>query len=363
MAIKKMIYDNLILNNSIWNQLQIMVQNNRLPHALIFHGPNGTGKEAHALELCGLLNPNKKNNILQSPNINLILPFPREKNISKNSEAISALSNKTLELLINMKKDKMKYPYNNIQLEKASSILINSIRDIKKNIHLYGVDLNQYRIHIILEAEKLCYPKLEPGNALLKILEEPPKNTIFILITNKKEKIIDTILSRCCEFYFPQLSEIETQKYLENLNCALDNEQKNILSKIFHRDLKAITHAIENNINLEEIKKYAIDFVRDIMKDQNIKSHSETIEKMFRKEKEKFKIFIKITIFIFNDLEKVTGGYMEDCLIITNINKIKDRDYMGCINIIEKTYEELGKNLNPGIGLLAMIINLKQLLI
>ena len=64
---------------------------------------------------------------------------------------------------------------------------------------------NEYMIHMIFEAEKLCDPKIEPGNALLKILEEPPKNNIFILVTSKKNKILDTILSRCCDFYFPKL--------------------------------------------------------------------------------------------------------------------------------------------------------------
>ena len=51
-----MIYENLILNQKIWNQLNTMIQNNTLPHALIFHGNEGTGKEAHAIEFAALLN-------------------------------------------------------------------------------------------------------------------------------------------------------------------------------------------------------------------------------------------------------------------------------------------------------------------
>ena len=50
-----MIYKNLIKNKKVWSQLNTMVENNKLPHALLFHGPEGCGKEAHAIELAALL--------------------------------------------------------------------------------------------------------------------------------------------------------------------------------------------------------------------------------------------------------------------------------------------------------------------
>ena len=160
-----MIYENLILNQKIWNQLNTMIQNNTLPHALIFHGNEGTGKEAHAIEFAALLNSNGQENYkekiksFQHPNINLIIPLPREKTIKKTASALNAISEKSLDSLIDMKKNKIKNPYSTIQFSKASNILINSIRDIKKT---RISDHNGYMVHIIFEAEKLCYPKTEP---------------------------------------------------------------------------------------------------------------------------------------------------------------------------------------------------------
>ena len=109
-----------------------MVKNNTLPHAFIFHGPEGSGKEAHAIELAMLLNAQQdiKNINFQNPNINLIIPFPREKSINKKSDSLKAISDKSLEMLIEMKKQKIKNPYNKVRFDKATSILINSIRDI-----------------------------------------------------------------------------------------------------------------------------------------------------------------------------------------------------------------------------------------
>ena len=108
-----MIYDNLIINEKIWSQLNAMVENRKLPHAMLFHGPHGTGKEAHAIKLAALLNDDTENSQLvkiknfQHPNINLILPMPREKTINKKSNALDCLSEKSLEHLIEMKKQKI----------------------------------------------------------------------------------------------------------------------------------------------------------------------------------------------------------------------------------------------------------------
>ena len=51
-----MIYQNLIINKNIWSKLEAMFHANKIPHALLFHGPSGIGKEGHAIELASLLN-------------------------------------------------------------------------------------------------------------------------------------------------------------------------------------------------------------------------------------------------------------------------------------------------------------------
>ena len=51
-----MIFSDLIINNNNWEHLCNAFKNDRLPHAILFHGREGMGKEAHALELAALLN-------------------------------------------------------------------------------------------------------------------------------------------------------------------------------------------------------------------------------------------------------------------------------------------------------------------
>ena len=100
-----------------------MVHANQVPHALLFHGPEGSGKEAHAIELASLLNYKtredlEKIKVFQHPNIHLIVPLIKEKSINKSSIALNALSSKSLQMLIDMKKQKMINPYYKIEFQK-----------------------------------------------------------------------------------------------------------------------------------------------------------------------------------------------------------------------------------------------------
>tara|TARA_Y100001968_G_scaffold209477_1_gene192585 strand:- start:7286 stop:8362 length:1077 start_codon:yes stop_codon:yes gene_type:complete len=357
-----MIYDNLIINEKIWSQLNAMVKNQKLPHAMLFHGPNGTGKEAHAIKLAALLNDDAENSQLvkiknfQHPNINLILPMPREKTINKKSNALDCLSEKTLENLIEMKKKKMASPYYTINFSKASNILINSIRDIKQKSH-FAINTGAV-VHIIFDAEKLCSPKTEPGNALLKILEEPPKNTFFILITSNKDKILDTIISRCCDFYFPKLNNKKIKKYF---NQRTNIDHLDLLINITHGSMKEIEQIIQSEINIHTLIDDAKSMIGALMKNDNWQANYTKAEKLFKSDKHTFKIFIKILIFVLNDLEKIKNNNF-DCLILDDVKKTKTLDYNACIEIVEITYQNLYKNLNPSIGLNSMLIKMKKIL-
>jgi len=198
-----MIYSNLIVNTDIIELFNNYIDKN-LPHSFIFHGSTGTGKFGHAIEFSNLIlsknsdSVNTINKIKKNlhENINYILPLPRNKTISKNDPALKALTKGDIEDIYNKIQAKLKNPYYDISIDKANTILINSIRDIKKKINLSNYN-NQYNIYIILDAEKLCYPRTESANSLLKILEEPHDNNLFILITSNISKMLDTLKSRC----------------------------------------------------------------------------------------------------------------------------------------------------------------------
>tara|TARA_B100001142_G_scaffold164338_1_gene164342 strand:+ start:4226 stop:5314 length:1089 start_codon:yes stop_codon:yes gene_type:complete len=354
-----MIFQNLIINEKIWPKLEKMFHSNQMPHALLFHGPEGSGKEAHAIELASLINYRTKADIekikiFQHPSIHLITPLIKEKNINKNSDALNALSEKSLEILIDMKKQKMLNPYHKISFTKKSTILINSIRDIKKNIHLNNT--NYYNIYLIFEAEKLCYPRNEAGNALLKVLEEPPNKTIFILVTSKKEKILDTIQSRCCDFYF---NKIETEKIIQYLESNNYENNNKLLVQLCDNNLNLIIEMIDKKLDLNTLIKKTKMLINCLINNNSHQEYSKYIEDLFKKNKKEFEIYIKLIIIILNDLNKINNHY-GNCIILDNTIKVKNLYYINCIDIVEKYYNELSYNLNPSIAFFAMMIEMKK---
>ena len=90
---------------------------------------------------------------------------------------------------------------------------------------------NQWNIYIIMDAEKLCVPRQEAANALLKILEEPHENNLFILLTSNIGQMLDTISSRCTKVFFPKIRKEAIEQYLKEQNQIFD-ERSNFISSI-----------------------------------------------------------------------------------------------------------------------------------
>ena len=256
-----MIYNNFLYDKKKFNQLSSFYKNNKIQNAYIFHGNEGIGKEAYAIEFFALINCiNKLEDesacracsscikilSLQHELLNIILPFPRSKNITKKDSALKALNDKDLDSLTQQFRIKASNPYYKIRLENANTILINSIKDINKSISL-SIPQGSYKLHLILNAEKLCFPNQESANALLKILEEPTENNFFILITSDLSKILDTIISRCTTLYFDPLNFDKQYNYL--LDKGITKESAEIITRL---STGSISYAIELSKNFEK---------------------------------------------------------------------------------------------------------------
>jgi DNA polymerase-3 subunit gamma/tau len=92
------------------------------------------------------------------------------------------------------------------EIDAASNRSIDDIRDLKEAVHTMPYE-SPYKVYIIDEVHMLTK---EAFNALLKTLEEPPAHVIFILATTERDKLLDTITSRCqvFEFHAPTREEL-----------------------------------------------------------------------------------------------------------------------------------------------------------
>lgn len=193
--------------------LNNFLQSKQIPHALLFCGPEGVGKDNAALQFAKAMAQFENHSDiektvrmieqLQEPYIKLIFPLPRGKNELDTSSPTEKLNPDELDLVREQIEIKSKNPFHKISIPKANFIKINSIRDIKKFLSLDFQEI-EYRIILISDAHLM---NEESQNALLKSLEEPPEKVIFILTTPFPQKLRPTIISRCWRINFNPLDE------------------------------------------------------------------------------------------------------------------------------------------------------------
>ena len=206
------IFDPLTGQKKVWERLTSIAASDQVGSAYLLTGPPGSGKEALALTFAQYLNceapdilpcyscpPCQRFKQLQHEKLKLVfpLPIPRKK-------AETELDNISLEFVEDAIKKKALDSFYKIQIPKANRILIRSIRDLRKTLYLKDDNVGRKMV-LFFDAHLLSAGQGEAANALLKILEEPPKNTTLLLVTDHKELLLSTILSRCQHMGVPRL--------------------------------------------------------------------------------------------------------------------------------------------------------------
>lgn len=164
------------------------LKNQRLPHALLFTGPRGTGKTSSARILA---------KALRCPNAVGFVPC----NECDSCQEIATGSSIDV-----------------IEIDGASNNGVDAIRELRDTV-AFMPSRGKYKIYIIDEVHMLSTSAF---NALLKTLEEPPPHVIFIMATTEAHKIPQTILSRCQRFDFRR---IPTRQITEHLQVICEHEK------------------------------------------------------------------------------------------------------------------------------------------
>jgi DNA polymerase-3 subunit delta' len=189
------------------------LESHTIPHAFLFSGIAGVGKENAAIRFVQSIVQNNNSRefekssrlieLLSEPQVKFIFPLPRGKNETDTSSPTEKLSQDELEFVREQIEHKVANPFYKVLIPRANSIKINSIRDIKKFLSINYNDVG-YRLILISDAHLM---NDVAQNALLKNLEEPPEKVIFILTTSNVTKLRPTIISRCWKINFDPLTE------------------------------------------------------------------------------------------------------------------------------------------------------------
>ncbi len=184
-------FDEVVGQDQVINSIKYQVKNSTVSHAYIFSGTRGTGKTSTAKILARAVN----------------CEHPIDGNPCNECETCkSILRGTNLDV---------------VEMDAASNNGVDDIRDLREKA-FYPPSTSKYKVYIIDEVHMLSKGAF---NALLKILEEPPKHLIFILATTEIERVPQTILSRTQRYTFKRIS-IDTIS--KNISEILAKEGKSI---------------------------------------------------------------------------------------------------------------------------------------
>jgi len=144
------------------------------------------------------------------------------------------------------------YPYGNVYdwlqfigaENKQGNITADECNDIIRQLNLKSFE-SEYKVLLLWMPEYLG----KEGNKLLKLIEEPPPNTLFILVAENEEMILPTILSRCQLIKIPMPEDIEIEQALvERANANMDTARQiaGICEGNYHEALQLLQHADED---------------------------------------------------------------------------------------------------------------------
>ncbi|RME17780.1 MAG: DNA polymerase III subunit gamma/tau [Bdellovibrio sp.] len=176
-------FSDLIGQEHICTTLRNALKAQRLPHALLFTGPRGTGKTSSARILAMSL---------RCQNAKDFNPC------GQCEECMEIASGRSVDV---------------IEIDGASNNGVESVRELRESVS-YMPASGTYKIYIIDEVHMLTTSAF---NALLKTLEEPPEHVLFILATTEVHKIPNTILSRCQRFDFRRIPTKKITKGLQEI--------------------------------------------------------------------------------------------------------------------------------------------------
>lgn len=366
--------------NEIWDSIyeqenvkEILIQiykSRRVPHAFLFYGTDGVGKFYTALQFAKQLysdhNPSenehviKKISLLQEPYVKLITSLPRGRGETGEDSSLEKLSKEQLEIIKEEIYKKSVNPYYKIQIENANTIKINSIRDIKKYLDM-SFDEIPYRFVFILDADMM---NDQAQNALLKSLEEPPDGIIFFLITSNKEKLLQTIQSRCWTINFEPLSNKSIAKVLINNFQIADKIAEN--AAYFSNGSINQGLFLANN-EFSGILDKTVSFLRFAIGKRYYSAYHELIEIMQNQSEEEFRLMINLIKNWLSDVLRVRFSYNEfyyanykDTFTKFNqrYNKSNVQKVITNLEFLETSYS---KNLNLNVLILNLIFELATL--
>lgn len=349
-----------------WDSL---IRSGRFGHAHILSGHSGVGKDAIAMTIaatlnckaqdhkpCGVCSACRQMQNFEHPALHLIFALPRRS--ASQTDPFSGMKDAEMAHINEELAKKVKWPYYHLQIDGANDIRIAAIRKLRKDVYL-AHDTGSIRVVIIFRAHRM---NVEASNALLKILEEPPEGTVFLLTTEFPDRLPDTIRSRCAMHNIPDLSWMLIRDDLV-AKKGVDAVQAEISARMAMGDLAAAHSYAEqdNTFWLDRIRAT----LNTLAREDFVSVHRQTLllkDKELENDESRQQ-FLSLLILFFRDVAlDIKPG--ETALWVTQVQQMQKLfphcDSHGAIQAIERTKDALARKVHLQLAITALFFELRK---
>jgi len=369
-------FKDVIVSDKAVKHLLAEVKNDRIGHAQMFIGQEGSGKLPLAIafsqfllcdnpdnnDSCGLCPHCQKMSSLTHPDLHFAFPVP----ISKADKVSSSddLRSEWNQMIL-------KQPNFGIEnwLEQIGSVGKNPIigvdesRSILKKLSLKSFS-GKYKIMIIWLPEKM---NAQAANKMLKLLEEPPSNTLFLLLCDNSETILPTIISRTQSLNIPALKAEQIATYLNKKN-GIDKAVAHSVASLSQGNM---VDAL-NTVHGDKAQHAYFDLFVKLMRSAYAANPNDLMnvsDEIAELDKEKQKNFVKYGLHVFR--ESIIMNYMKDQLLNLRedekafLNKfakfINNQNITELMEEFNEAHYHLERNANSKILFTDLVIKLTKL--
>lgn len=365
-------FENIVDQELVKKILSGALKKDKLAHAYLFYGEEGVGKWAMGLELAKAVNcENKKMKPCQKciickkisrlihPDVRLIFPLPPLEGKSESQKEAEKQK-----LIRNLKKIKTSDTYATLRFFKKTTISVDEIREMKNHLNLKPNE-GKKKVVIIKDIENLSYAG---ANSMLKVLEEPPGDSLLILTTKSVDRLLPTIVSRCQLLKFSLIPKDLIKSELEK-RLKLSSKKASFIANISKGSLGKAIYLAQKEGPLAQ--KKAKDFLK-LCFENDFSETIDFVEKVSKEyTREEVLELIDGCILVFKDLSSISFG----CFFseAEKKEKLKDKDlellrtfFKSFSQIVigireaEKTKRAIEQNVGVDLALLTFLIKLKD---
>ncbi|HNW61192.1 MAG TPA: DNA polymerase III subunit delta' [bacterium] len=339
------------------------LQTGQIPHAYLFTGPAGVGKEALAIEMakailcssggerpCDDCSACRRVGRFGHPDFLYLFPMPKTASVEEERGVLDSL---------------IRDPYLRELPWAAPTIGIERIRELRRVSGLKP--LEGRRVVVIAEADKMTP---EASNALLKILEEPPAEMQMILTTSRDAGLLPTIISRCQRVDFSLLTNAEIAAALvARRGVAADQAQ--LVARIAQGNFRHALELLEEN--LQERRNLVIEALRICLKDDGtrIEWAEQALDELDKREQREF---YSLMLVWFRDVLVLSAhpeAAAQDQLVNVDqlevlhnfVKAFSEIRFEAIFAELERSIEMLDRNVHPTLIMVVLLARLNQNLI